>query len=37
MVRMTDRYGKPLEVVVERKRRDATIFRLQQKYHFKLA
>ena len=37
VVRLTDRYGRPTEVVVERKRRDATIHRLQQVYHFRLA
>jgi hypothetical protein len=37
VVRLTDRYGRPTEVVVERKRKEATIHRLQQVYHFRLA
>lgn len=37
VVRLTDRRGRPTEVVVERKRREATIHRLQQVYHFRLA
>ena len=37
VVHLTDRYGRPTEVVVERKRKDATIQRLQQVYHFRLA
>lgn len=37
VIRMTDRHGRPTEVVVERKRKEATIHRLQQVYHFRLA
>jgi hypothetical protein len=37
VIRMTDRHGHTTEVVVERKRKDATIHRLQQVYHFRLA
>lgn len=37
VVPMTDRNGRRTEVVVETKRKDATIHRLQQVYHFRLA
>lgn len=37
VARLIDRHGRPTQVVVERKRKDATILRLQQVYHFRLA
>lgn len=37
VVRLIDKRGRPTEVVVERKRKEATILRLQQVYHFHLA
>lgn len=37
VVRMINRHGRSTEVVIERKRKDATIQRLQQIYHFRLA
>lgn len=37
VVRMLDRRGRPTEVVIERKRKVATLHRLQAIYHFRIA
>ena len=37
VVRLIDKRGRPTEVIVERKRKEATILRLQQVYHFRMA
>lgn len=33
---MRDRRNRPIEVIVDRKRKDSTLRRLQQIYHFRL-
>jgi hypothetical protein len=37
VIRMTDKRGIRHDIVVERKRKDATILRLQRKYNFHMA
>lgn len=37
IINVIDKRGRPTQVIVERKRKEATIHRLQQVYHFRLA
>lgn len=37
VVMMKDRRGRPMAVTIERKRKDSTLRRLQEIYHFRMA